>query len=187
METGGKAESRKRGGTGGRSPNRRLGWLTMMSCWVRWRASPVSVKEGLPAGDGNVAGQHLEGGGFPGAVDSQQPETLANTTEASVTQQHRRLQAVSTRLRCLLSHWRLTQAELYIWLDTNTTAGKPTAWANSAEKPLPRALPPQQTPVPLSEAMQQETAEAERRSHMTSAALGHQYLIPVIRLIPLCL
>lgn len=52
----------------------------MMSCWVRRRTSPVSVKEGFPAGDGDVAGQHLEGGGFSGAVDSQQPKTLAHTT-----------------------------------------------------------------------------------------------------------
>lgn len=57
----------------------RLGWLIMMSCWVHWCASPVSIKEGIPAGDGDVASQHLEGGGFTGPVDPQQPETLSDT------------------------------------------------------------------------------------------------------------
>lgn len=52
----------------------------MISCWVRRCASPVSVQEGIPCGDGDVSGQHLEAGGFPGPVDSQQPETLAETT-----------------------------------------------------------------------------------------------------------
>lgn len=52
----------------------------MMSCWVRRCASPVSIKEGFAAGDGDVARQHLEGGGFSGPVDPQQPETLADTT-----------------------------------------------------------------------------------------------------------
>lgn len=46
----------------------------------RCHASPVPVEEGLAAGDGDVSGQHLEGGGLPGSVDSQQPKTLADTT-----------------------------------------------------------------------------------------------------------
>lgn len=162
----------------------------MMSCWVRRCASPVSIKEGFPAGDGDVAGQHLEGGSFTGPVDSQQPETLVDTT-AGVSY-GRRLQAVYARLRCLLLLRCLTETELYIWLYTNTTAAKPTAWANTDSRR--RSLHNKQAllacasvPRCPSEGMQRGVSAAERRGHVTSTVFAHQYLIPVIRLIPACL
>lgn len=73
----------------------------MTSCWVHRCASPVSIKEGFAAGDGDVAGQHLEGGGFTGPVDSQQPETLSghNGRRQLDSEQHGRASCcTSTRL-----------------------------------------------------------------------------------------
>lgn len=63
------------------SPSERpLGRLMATRRQGHRHASPVSVQEGFPAGDGDIAGQHLEGGGLAGTVDSQQPETLSDTT-----------------------------------------------------------------------------------------------------------
>jgi len=47
-----------------------------------------AVEVGVAVGDVDVARQHLEGGGFAGAVDAQQAETLA-ATDAQTEAIHR--------------------------------------------------------------------------------------------------
>lgn len=51
----------------------------LLGALVGVSSSPVSIYEGLSTGDWDVSCQHLERGGFPSPVDSQQPETLMKT------------------------------------------------------------------------------------------------------------
>lgn len=136
----------------------------MTSRRVHRCASPVSIKEGFAAGDGDVAGQHLEGGGFTGPVDSQQPETLPGhngrrqldtpatwpglpVARAPVYLRFAGCLNMAT-LRYTRRLWCLAEEELDISLYTNTTTSKSTARANSAKQQLPTAFPPQQTSAP---------------------------------------
>lgn len=120
-----------------------------MSCWCD---APVSTQEGFAAGDGNVAGQHLEGGGFSGSVDPQEPETLSDPTGGvsetasnmaalPVARAHAYLTAAGGS-NTAAPRRRLVEEELDIRLFTNTTTSESTARANSGKNRLPTAFPP---------------------------------------------